>query len=100
MTAVFHRKGNRRMNPTEQWRVVVGWEGFYEVSNLGRVRSLPRTIVRRNGVRYRVRERILKPQRVRPCSDMTKVSLAVGGHSYCKLVHLLVRDAWGEREAA
>jgi hypothetical protein len=27
----------------EQWRPVVDWEGLYEVSNLGRVRSLPRT---------------------------------------------------------
>jgi hypothetical protein len=26
----------------ETWRPVVGWEGFYEVSDLGRVRSLPR----------------------------------------------------------
>jgi len=27
---------------TEQWRAVVGWEGFYEVSSCGRVRSLDR----------------------------------------------------------
>ena len=26
----------------EQWRPVVGFEGLYEVSDLGRVRSLPR----------------------------------------------------------
>jgi hypothetical protein len=26
----------------EEWRAVIGWEGFYEVSDLGRVRSLPR----------------------------------------------------------
>lgn len=28
----------------ETWRPVVGYEGFYEVSDLGRVRSLPRNI--------------------------------------------------------
>ena len=28
---------------TEEWRAVVGYEGRYEVSSLGRVRSLPRT---------------------------------------------------------
>jgi len=26
----------------ETWLPVVGWEGFYEVSDLGRVRSVPR----------------------------------------------------------
>ena len=33
---------------TEQWLPVVGWEGFYEVSDHGRVRSVDRTIMRRN----------------------------------------------------
>jgi len=35
----------------EDWRPVVGWEHLYEVSNQGRVRSLPRYIpaVNRNG---------------------------------------------------
>lgn len=31
----------------EQWRPVVGWECYYEVSNFGRIRSLPRTVLRR-----------------------------------------------------
>ena len=32
--------------PNEQWRPIVGWEGFYEVSNLGRVRSIKITILK------------------------------------------------------
>lgn len=28
----------------EEWRPVVGWEEYYEVSNLGQVRSLPRKL--------------------------------------------------------
>jgi hypothetical protein len=28
--------------PGEEWRPVVGWEGYYEVSNQGRIKSLPR----------------------------------------------------------
>lgn len=31
----------------EIWKAVVGWEGLYEVSDLGRVRSLPRIANRR-----------------------------------------------------
>lgn len=30
---------------TEEWRPVIGWEGLYEVSDLGRVRSLPRRVI-------------------------------------------------------
>ncbi|AOE44967.1 HNH endonuclease [Gordonia phage Twister6] len=30
---------------SEEWRPVVGWEGFYEVSDHGQVRSIDRTVV-------------------------------------------------------
>jgi hypothetical protein len=36
---------------TEVWRPIVGWEGLYEVSETGRVRSLARTAVRETGGR-------------------------------------------------
>ena len=34
---------------TETWKPVVGWEGFYEVSDQGRVRSLDRTVIFKDG---------------------------------------------------
>lgn len=33
---------------TEEWRPVVGFEGWYEVSSKGRVRSMPRTIIQKS----------------------------------------------------
>lgn len=47
---------------TEEWRPVVGWEGVYEVSDGGRVRSLDRTVVFRDGRRAFYRGKTLKPR--------------------------------------
>lgn len=44
----------------EIWKDIVGFEGLYQVSNLGRVKSVER-VVNRKGHGMRVRERILKP---------------------------------------
>lgn len=51
---------------TERWKAVVGFEGIYEVSNLGRVRSLERRIfisasARSQGYWRRQRARLLQP---------------------------------------
>lgn len=51
--------------PTEEWRGVVGYEGIYEVSNLGRVRSLDRIITQENYKRMR-RGRILRQRYIFP----------------------------------
>jgi hypothetical protein len=32
------------VSEAEEWRAVIGWEGLYEVSSLGRVRSLDRQV--------------------------------------------------------
>lgn len=45
----------------ERWRAIPGYEGIYEVSDLGRVKSLSRPTPMRNGIRV-IRERILKFQ--------------------------------------
>ena len=46
----------------EIWKPVRNYEGLYEVSNLGRVRSLERTVWDNRGYYRTVPERILKPQ--------------------------------------
>lgn len=52
----------------ENWKPVVGYEGLYEVSDLGRVRSIEqRRVIMRNGypVNMRYPATILKPQKLR-----------------------------------
>lgn len=46
---------------TEKWLPVTGYEGFYEVSDRGQVRSLERTVIASSGRRITVRSRVLKP---------------------------------------
>ena len=45
----------------EQWLPVVGYEGIYEVSDHGRVRSVLRSKICSNGVTRTVRGRLLSP---------------------------------------
>lgn len=45
----------------EEWRSLEGWEGFYEVSNLGRIKSLPRIVYCGNfNSKHHLKERIMK----------------------------------------
>lgn len=72
----------------EIWKPVVGFEGAYEVSNMGRVRSLDRTIICGNGVRKFYRGRVLRPG-PRPSGHLTVV---VGSRT--QNVHALVLRAF------
>lgn len=44
----------------EIWKDIKGYEGLYQISNFGRVKSLKR-IVENNNRNYFTKERILKP---------------------------------------
>jgi hypothetical protein len=45
----------------EIWKDIEGWEGLYQVSNLGDVKSLPKIKIRSNGKPQTFKERILRP---------------------------------------
>lgn len=88
------------MADDERWLPIPCWEGYYEVSNHGRVRSLPRTIIRRNGLRYTVRGRVLRPVPHRRGRWPLAVTLAINGTAKQYLIHRLVAETFEEQEIA
>lgn len=82
------------MNPIpepEEWRPVVGYEGCYEVSDHGRVRSLPRIAARRTKGDVPVRGQLLT---IRPHRGYPAAKLSVNGVSRWRCVHILICEAW------
>ena len=75
----------------EVWRDIEGFDGLYQVSNQGRVKSLERKVPKGDGERT-VKERILKPG-VRSKGYLFVV-LCAGGKSRMFSVHRLVCQAF------
>ena len=81
----------------EIWKPVVGYEGFYEVSNYGRVRSVDHfanTGIKHSDRRY-VKGHILKPHTKR--RGYLSVDLSMGNNVKTILVHKLVATAFLEK---
>ena len=77
---------------TEIWRTVIGYNGYYEVSNLGRVKSLTRKIKAAHFSKRTIKERILE-QTITDKGYHT-VSLCKNGRSNYRKVHRLVAEAF------
>lgn len=73
----------------EEWRPVVGYERQYEVSSLGRVRSLDRIVIGSNGISQKWSGRILKSS-AKPGRYLT---VALSGQKTAG-VHVLVAAAF------
>ena len=85
------------MTQPERWAAVPGYEGWYEVSDLGRVRSVTRTVRTSRGVRT-YQGRILK--RWVNARGYASVTLAKRGECKDWFVHRLVLQAFvGEAPA-
>lgn len=78
---------------TERWRDVVGYEGYYEVSDLGRVRSLPRLAAGSSGSWRRLPGRILRPG-INPRTGRRVVNLRGDGMKRTHTVYRLVLTAF------
>lgn len=77
---------------TESWLPIAGWEQYYEISDHGRVRTLPRV------VRYRYGFRTLPARIMRPAANKTSghlhVILADGDRRKTARIHRLVAHAF------
>ena len=75
----------------EVWKSIMGYEGLYEVSNLGRVRSLDREIVRYNGTH-------IKRGKMKAICNISNgykgVNLCKDGKQKTHKVHRLVAQAF------
>lgn len=77
---------------SEVWRDITGYEGYYQVSSEGRVKSLERTFIDKSGRKQTVKERILKPGMDR--GGYLIVDLCDGGKRKRFKVHRLVCQAF------
>ncbi len=76
----------------EIWKPVDNYEGKYEVSSLGRVRSVSRVLIRSNGHPWTVRSRVLKqtPDKL----GYLRVTLSDRKQSCGNCVHRLVAESF------
>ena len=80
-------------NSQEVWRPIDGFEGLYEVSNLGRVRSMDR-LVTRNGYTVPCKGRVLKLKKDK--FGYQKIILSKDNKQTTLNVHRLVARAFQE----
>lgn len=75
----------------EEWRTIKGYEGRYEVSSLGRVKSL--THLSWNGYTYWQKKGCILKQRIQNAGYYV-VDLKLNGKAQTKLVHRLVAETF------
>ena len=81
----------------EEWRDVAEYEGLYQVSNFGRVKRLPTTLVEYTGTGTIVNERTREAYMLNPTVNVHgyyQVGLTKNGKTWSIDVHLLVARAF------
>lgn len=84
------------MKDIEVWKPVVGFEGLYEVSSHGRVKSLDRVVKFKSGYEKKwlsiIKKASLNDQ------GYYYISMSKNGNSFSKKIHRLVADAFLEEK--
>ena len=83
---IFMRKNK------ETWKDIPNYVGFYQISNLGNVRSLEREITRRDGLIKRFHSQRLRPGIA--SNGYLTVSLSKNGIGTTYLIHRMIGDAF------
>ncbi|WP_462375839.1 NUMOD4 domain-containing protein [Segatella buccae] len=76
----------------EYWKPISGFDGIYEVSNLGRIKSLDRIAIGKDGIRQKRLGKILSGQVIN--SGYRVVHLRKPGYSCVRLVHRVVAETF------
>ena len=79
----------------EIWKDIEGYEGFYQISSMGKVKALERVILNKNGKPQRYPEKMLIPEVFdRKSSKYCRVALSKDHKVKRFLVHRLVASAF------
>ena len=64
LLCIYFLVGRKLVNMEEIWKDIKGYEGLYQISNLGNVKSLSRTMENKGtfGKIYHIKEKIMKPK--------------------------------------
>ena len=88
---VHHLITCKMENQKEVWKDVIGYEGLYQISNLGRIKSLKRTVKKSNGSTKFVREKIIKKK---TNYGYENVALSKNGIVSTKKVHRIIAEVF------
>lgn len=76
----------------EIWKPVINYEGYYEVSNIGNVRSIDRVIIDSNSNTFHHKSKQLKPAKNK--YGYLQIGLSINGKTNSYTVHTLVAKAF------